>query len=264
MTQLPILNYHGIESRLRPYAWKEEEKEYVVRIDQFEAQAELLSVAGFKSLSLAEMGKWLEEFREDKEPVVMLTFDDGHISHYEWAMPALLKWNLKGLFFVSSELIGQGDHMDWRHLQDLLRHGFEIGSHGANHIPLSRLSESALLEEISGSKKKLEDKLGIAVKSFSVPRGFFSKPIASMTAASGYLHVFTSIYDLNLKGEDPLALKRLVVKRQMGLEDFFSTVSGYLGTMRYVERAKEKVRALVSPEFYMALSAAKRAFGGRK
>jgi len=178
--QLPILNYHGVESNRDQYLWLDEEKPYVLSLRRFEEQMDLISDSGFASLSMGGLDQWFDQEewisiprhcgersdeairalpagrseiasgtscpRNDGVPVerrsIMLTFDDGHVSHHEEVLPVLKQRKLNAIFFIPAGLVGYREQMTWPHLRQLLLEGFEIGSHGLRHIPLTHLKEA--------------------------------------------------------------------------------------------------------------------------
>ncbi len=257
MNQLPILGYHGIEARENQYTWLEEEKIYVLSLGAFDRQLAKISQDGFVALSLDEMEDWLGGKNIDEKPV-MLTFDDGHVSHFDHVAPILKRKNFRAIFFVPVSLVGQKEHMNWSQLKELIREGFEIGSHGFRHIPLSDLTHHELWKELQKSKITLEDKLGVPIKSFSVPRGFYQLRIREFAMELGYRFVFTSRFDVNVNGQDPWRLNRLALKRDTSFGDFGRYLQGDLGYRRMIERAKETVRRFIKPSFYDALANWKR------
>ncbi len=257
MNKLPILSYHGIEANEDQYSWLEPEKVYVFSLQAFEKQLAKLSEDGFKTLSLSELEEWLEG-KDLCEKPVMLTFDDGHISHFEHVAPLLKKKNFKAVFFVPVTLIEQAQHVSWSQLKEMVQEGFEIGSHGFRHIPLSNLTHHELWKELQKSKTALEDKLGIPIKSFSVPRGFYQLRIREFAMELGYRFVFTSRFDVNFKGQDPWRLNRIALKNNASFGNFCQFIQGDLGYKRIFERAKETARRFIKPSFYDTLADWKR------
>ena len=207
--------------------------------------------------SLPELNQWLEEDRGPAKKVV-LTFDDGHMSHFEHVVPALQKRKMKGIFFISAGLVGQKGLMDWHHLRELISQGFQIGSHGLTHQPLSDFTHHQLWKEMQKSKAILEDKLGHPVLCFSVPRGFYQMRIREVALELGYQLVFTSKFDVNQTGHDRYRLNRIAVKRNLSDRDFLRFINGNLGIRRTIEQVKEGIRRFVKPSFYDALAALKR------
>ena len=257
MNALPILNYHGVQSQEGEYDWQDCERSYVLSLTTFNQHLDYLSHDGFVPIDSENVGLWFKHTAMIQKPIV-LTFDDGHISHYRNVFPLLKNKGFEAIFFVSAGLVGRPDQMNWAHLKELVVQGFEIGSHGLRHIPLTNLTDSKLREELATSKKILEEHLGVEMKSFSVPRGFYEPRISKTAAQVGYRFVFTSQFDLNHRGEDVLCLKRLVVKKETSIDEFSRIVQGELGLKRYSEKAKDIARRFVSPSFYDVLVAIKR------
>jgi len=254
---IPVLNYHGIESSPKQYPWAAGERVYVLSALDFQTQIDKLSDRGFETLSLDHLPEALKGRREGKR--IMLTFDDGHISHFDHAAPRLRGRGQKGLFFISAGLVGKPYQMDWRHLRELITMGMEIGSHGMDHRPLVNLSNQALEREISGSKSRIEDALGTACVSFSIPRGFFNNRILTAAKKAGYQFMFTSRFDMNREGTDLMRLNRIAIKRGDNLENFERWMEGQLGIKRVVENVKEHARTLLPPAFYQSLARMKEA-----
>ncbi|MBI4358119.1 MAG: polysaccharide deacetylase family protein [Candidatus Omnitrophica bacterium] len=254
---LTILNYHGVEKEKGEYPWLDVERPYVISLKTFEEQLDLLLENGFKTLTMGELEDWVEGRCVYAKPVV-LTFDDGHIGHYQYVVSALSRRHFKGAFFIPAGLVGQQNHMGWEELKSLVASGFEVGSHGVKHIPLSDLSHHELWKELDKSKSTLERELGVPIKGFSVPRGYYQIRIREVAMELGYKFLFTSRFDVNEPGHDPWRLNRIAVKRNLSRGDFLRFVHGDLGYKRVVEQMKEAARRFVKPSFYDALADLKR------
>lgn len=254
--KLPILNYHGFQGRAGEYAWEGEEIPYVLEAQAFNDQLSEASKRGFYTLRSSELRAWAEGKKSGR--AMMFTFDDGLKSHYEHAAPALKRKGYTGIFFIPAGMVGRQTHMNWNELRNLSRDGFEIGSHGLNHVPLTDLTDGELREELETSKKILEEGLGVPVKSFSIPRGFHSGRLAAAAKKAGYEYLYTSRFDLNASEIDLFYLRRMVVKKSTTLNQFINFIEGNLGWRRPWEAMKEKVRGAVPPVFYDRLAAMKR------
>lgn len=247
ISRLAILNYHAIQSV---------GDEYAVSLSAFEAQLEEIMAQGFSLLTLNELKEWRRG--DQRKKPLLLTFDDGLQSHYDYAAPRLKKMDLAGIFFIPTDLVGTKGHMGWDEIRKLREQGFEIGSHGKRHIPLTDLSEEELREELSESKKVLEKKWGGPIRSFSVPRGFYQPRISKLAEEAGYEFVFTSQFDLNEREGNPLCLKRLAVRKNLSRGEFSQMIQGRLGAKRHWEALKSGVRSIFTPSLYDALASVKR------
>ena len=122
----------------------------------------------------------------------VVTFDDGHISHYELASPVLAKHGIQSIFFITSEWIGSTNRMSQQQIRDLLAAGHQIGSHTCSHAFLPGCSDRQLQYELHDSRKKLEDILGSNVNAISVPYGRWDRRVLRTCRESGYTRVYTS------------------------------------------------------------------------
>ena len=121
-----------------------------------------------------------------KDKSVVLTFDDGWESQYKYAVPILEKYKFPATFFIITNYTTR-PYMSWDELKDLVKNGFDIGSHTENHPPLTKRKEDQLKNEILGSKKALEDKLGITVTTLAYPYYLENKNVRDVVQKSGYL-----------------------------------------------------------------------------
>ena len=84
---------------------------------------------------------------------VVLTFDDGDVTHRDFVAPTLKKYNFTGTFFVTEALMDQVTFQDLRYMQ---ADGMEIGNHTRCHLSLKKLSDADIISDITGWDKELE------------------------------------------------------------------------------------------------------------
>jgi len=251
MQQFPVLNYHGIESRRSEYGWQDCELPYVISREIFQDHLRRLKKHGFTSANLPEFEDWALNSRHDDGKKILLTFDDGHRSHYDHVLPLLRENGFQGLFFVSAGWIGRTEYMGDKDLRRILEEGSMIGSHGFEHIPLPGLSDKQLDREIGDSKRALEDLLGFEVSSFSIPRGYYSPSVARQAKKAGYRFLFTSHFGMNRERTTSCYyIKRMALTAQDSVNDFERIVSGRLGSRAVSETCKEMLRRSLGPAFY--------------
>jgi peptidoglycan/xylan/chitin deacetylase (PgdA/CDA1 family) len=82
--------------------------------------------------------------------------------------------------------------MTWSMVRDLYRAGFTIGSHTRTHAWLANESSEKSLDEIAGSKRDLEERLGLTVRHFAYPGGQFTPPVVDLVARAGYRFAYTA------------------------------------------------------------------------
>jgi peptidoglycan/xylan/chitin deacetylase (PgdA/CDA1 family) len=123
---------------------------------------------------------------------VRFTFDDGHISNFEIAVPILEEFGVSATFFVTTDWIGREQYMRTDHLSQLVRRGHRVQSHSASHPFLTTINESRLCEELAGSKQRLESITGVQVDEISAPGGRWSLQVVRAAAEQGYSRFYTS------------------------------------------------------------------------
>jgi peptidoglycan/xylan/chitin deacetylase (PgdA/CDA1 family) len=166
-----VFAYHEITSEASPYS-------YAVTRQGFVEHLELVSRL---------------RNRPGPKPSLHFSFDDGHISNYDIALPVLENHSCKATFFVIVGRIGQSQgFMTWEHLKELVTLGHRVGAHGWSHKFLTGCSEDELRTELARSKAELENRLGILVEGISAPHGRWNHQVAAACAAAGYQQLYTS------------------------------------------------------------------------
>jgi peptidoglycan/xylan/chitin deacetylase (PgdA/CDA1 family)/CelD/BcsL family acetyltransferase involved in cellulose biosynthesis len=121
--------------------------------------------------------------------------------------------------------------LTWDQIRTMHAAGIGFGAHTLSHPALSRLSASALDEELRGSKAILEKQLGVPVSHFAYP---FGKPADYKTteqavARCGYRTAATTIWGVNTPGVNPYELYRVSLGEERHLATFaFKMVTLFL------------------------------------
>lgn len=114
-----------------------------------------------------------------------LTFDDGSEDH-AWVGRALVGRGVRGVFFLTSGLIGEPGFLTWAQARELAAQGHEVGSHGVDHLPVRSLSRSELVYQVRASKDRLEDELQVPVRYFAPPFGYDARGLREALLSCGY------------------------------------------------------------------------------
>ena len=123
----------------------------------------------------------------------LLTFDDGHMSNYEYALPLLQRYGLTGHFFITSGWTGKRrGYMHAEHLRALQKAGQHVGAHGWSHVLLTNCTRAELHRELYDARLALEDHLSAPVKSLSLPGGRSNAAVLAACEEAGYSKVWTS------------------------------------------------------------------------
>lgn len=216
----PILMYHHINNTMPAGP-------YVIRTDAFENQMKWLKENNYHVITYSQFYEALTQKTTLPEKPVVITFDDNNKDQYENALPILKKYNYKAIFFIPTAYIEKrGGVMTWEMLKTLVKDGMEIGSHSSTHPNLTVLPERQLYdEELIGSKKILEEKLGISIKFFAYPGGAKSGSVVQAVEDTGYLSSVTTNYDPNHRyDENPYRISRIYAGNS--LENFIDFING--------------------------------------
>ena len=161
-------------------------------------------------------------------PPVLISFDDGGVSAYDFIAPMLESRGWRGCFFITTDRIDTKAFMTRQQIRELYFRGHMIGSHSCSHPrKISECSKEQLLDEWQKSLNVLSDILEEKVTVASVPGGFYSRQIAEAAAESGVKVLFTSEPVQRITHVDGCAvIGRFSVKRGMGAQVPVDFVTG--------------------------------------
>ena len=222
--QVPVLVYHSFG----PAVSNKESKtatHYRVTEKMFEEQMKYLQANGYHPISFMSYIGGLKNNIKLPDKAVVLTFDDGWKTQYQYAVPILEKYKFTATFFIITDYVNNNykAYMSWDNLKDLVKNGFDIESHTKTHPVLTRLDSKKLSDELVGSKKILEDKLGIKVVALAYPNYMENSTVRDAVSEAGYLgaragwksfkNAFNHIYELKsqevVNNGNPFSSKRL-------------------------------------------------------
>ncbi len=118
-------------------------------------------------------------------PHLVVTFDDGTRDHYELAAPLLEEQSLRGVFYVSTALLGSKGYLTSEQCRELQARGHAIESHGHSHIPVHSIASALLHEELQQSRSVLEAVGGGKLASFAAVGGYVTPALEQAAHAAG-------------------------------------------------------------------------------
>lgn len=123
---------------------------------------------------------------------LLITFDDGHLSNYEIALPALARRGMSADFFVNPAMVGRPGFASWAQLREMAGAGMSIQSHGYDHVYLTGLSPRALRSTLSAAREEISQRVGVATTLLAPPGGHMPHGMAAVARECGYTHVLSS------------------------------------------------------------------------
>ena len=179
--------YHAIWSSADGSLPLTESHEHAVEAGDFRDQLDAIVSGGYGTIKLADLE------RPGSEPKsILITFDDGHESDLTIAAPELARRNLHAIFFVIWSYLGTPGYLNRDQVLELHNQGFEIGSHGLTHAPLTEICPAAASSEMLESKRRLEDLLQEPIAGLALPFGHYNDEVLQAAWAAGYRRVMTS------------------------------------------------------------------------
>ena len=215
-TGVPILTYH----KLGPRPPRARIKGLYLGAPLFARQLAELRAAGFESVRLGDV----QRPAGGRLPRVALTFDDGFANVLEHGLAPLAQNRFHAIQFLVAGQLGKTNEwdrasgeapeplMDVAQVREWLAAGHEIGSHSRTHPFLTRISQAQAREEISASKRHLEDLFGAPVEHFCYPSGDWNEAVRGLVIEAGYRTACTTTFGVNLADGDPFALKRITAR----------------------------------------------------
>lgn len=211
-TGVPVLIYH----KVGPLPADVLRKGLYVSPALFARQVAELSGAGFSSATMDEA----IAAEDNRGKRVAFTFDDGFENVLTHALEPLARHGFRAIvFLVPGQLGGWNEWdlpggevreklMDAAQVRDWLAAGHQIGAHTMTHPDLTEIPPAQAREEISASRKALEDAFGQPVEHFCYPYGTRNEAVRDLVAEAGFRTACTTDRGVNTRSTPPLEIAR--------------------------------------------------------
>jgi peptidoglycan/xylan/chitin deacetylase (PgdA/CDA1 family) len=182
-----IMCYHD-------FADKAGRSDMVIAHDTFRSQMQALKDANIPVIPMSDVLAWKRGEKNIPDEAVVISMDDGWVGVYNYAYPILKEFGYPFTFFLYKNYVNRGGRsMTIAQIKEMLAYGAEVGSHSVSHQDLrakhgktEEAYQAWLKEEIAGSKKYIDELLGVSCKVFAYPYGNKSPEIAQMCIDAGY------------------------------------------------------------------------------
>ncbi|MGQ5711793.1 polysaccharide deacetylase family protein [Desulforudis sp. DRI-14] len=206
-----------------------------VTAERFEADVRALRADGFNIISPEQMAGFL-----NGAPVppnaVLITFDDGYEGIYRCAYPVLAKYGAQAIVFVVAGYVGRPGYLTWDQLREMTESSvFVVGGHTFDahrraptgpgtsapqtvafvFDPAAGRKETILEyrdrveKDIALSNEAFSTHLGSEASFFAYPYGAYTPYFIDILRDNGYKYCFTVLHGVNVRGQNPLYLKRI-------------------------------------------------------
>jgi peptidoglycan/xylan/chitin deacetylase (PgdA/CDA1 family) len=218
--------------------------EWAVPRADFARQMEWLAGA-VRPLSLVQaLGTEVEQPLE-----VAVTFDDGYASVVDQALPVLRSLGLTATVFLNTAHVGDTqrrpsdpaaghypgeEFLLWRDVDQLLDVGWSIGSHGDQHLDLTRQPETVVRNELSTSKSKIEALSPGPCLHFAYTWGRHTRRLRELVEDAGYKWGLAGLHETVDIDSRPFEIPRMNVDRSYSLDDFKAIIHGDWDYLRFI------------------------------
>lgn len=217
-----------------------EESSSTISPDKFKSHLDMLKEENFNVISLGDLGRFMEGKAKLPPNAVIITFDDGYRSNYEYAFPALKEHDFPATIFMIVSRIGRttGEipKLSWDEMLLMQEHKIDFQSHsydghftvkvnaegdekpvlvGEKHDGVTGDKESPdarqlrVYEDLKLSKTLLEEKLGKPVEYFAVPYGWMDAELTKAANDAGLKYLLSIKSGVNVKRTDPNRIFRI-------------------------------------------------------
>lgn len=229
--------------------------------DCFGQHLAVLQENGYQFLTFSDLVRKVK-MGKSVDKAVSVTFDDGYLDNFEYALPILLEQGIPATFFVVSAIINVNPEnsttgnklypsrrmMTKQHLREMVSQGMEVASHTRTHVHVRHTLEASknrAWDEIAGSRKELEDITGVSVHSFAYPngqRGVFNAATRDLLLEAGYKFAATTIWGYVNQDCDPLEVSRMEIKANDNLDTFIAKATGRQDFRRWIHLIRDGSR----------------------
>ena len=196
--KIAVLCYHNIGTSEEKDRFPDE-KAWVITVENFKEHLDYLKENNYKTLTMDEFYRWKCGEIDLPYKSVLITFDDGFLSNYEYAFPLLKEYNMNATVFVVGSFIENSSENSWNGnlktymSKDILLNleeefpNIEVFSHSYNlhYQGAINQQENVLLDDI-----KKFDNFYKKTDVFCYPFGQYNISIETALESSGYKMAF--------------------------------------------------------------------------
>lgn len=202
-----------------------------IRREQFHAQIRELLDGDYNVMALPAVIAALQDGEKLPPRTVVLTFDGGHKSILDNAVPLLLRHGLPFTLFVATDNIERKttEYMSWDEVRKLARNDLvTIGLHPAVYQRLDEEPDAEILRQINSARVAYREKLGQEARFFAYPFGEYSQAYRDIIAKQGFTAAFGEQSGVAHAGTDHFALPRFAMTENYGDLDRFQMTANAL------------------------------------
>lgn len=197
---IPVLLYHDVSAA--------PSDEFGLTVETFRRHMAIVAASGRIPLTIDEYVAGLP--REPAGRPVLVTFDDGYRG-FGHVLDIMAEAGVgAATLYVTTQRFGGEEQRCWSELADAPVR-LQVGAHSRTHPQLDLLPAPRLLEEVAGAKDDVEQRLGLACRSFAYPHGHYGARVRGAVVDTGYASAAAVKNAFSHRDDDPFALARLTI-----------------------------------------------------
>ena len=209
---VPVLYYHSVKESA--------DNEVTITPEMLRAELKYIHDEGYVTLTISQLKAYILNNSSIPEKSILITFDDGYMDNYYNAFPILKDFNMVAtVFCITSELDGSY-YLSKDAIKEMSAYGIDIESHTVNHPHLNKMDYNKQLEQLTKSKKALEEITGKEINSIAYPFGDFNDDSLKAAKDAGYTLGFTTKLGLSDRSDNPFTLDRIYISSKYDMNTF--------------------------------------------
>lgn len=210
---------------------EDEYPETSIRREQFESHIRELVAGRYNVISLPAVVDALRRGESLPPHTVALTFDGGHRSVLDNAVPLLKKYGLPFTIFIATEHAAHpsSEYLGWSDLRDIRRDRLAtIGLHPDLYTRLYDRPDEEIARRINNARTAFRDQMGTEPDLFAYPFGEYSQSYRDIVEKQGFAAAFGQHSGAAFAGSDLYTLPRFTMTESYGGLDRFSLTADAL------------------------------------
>lgn len=229
--KIPILLYHNFVTTIPDS--DPDNFNYINTPESFEENVKTLLENGYTIISMKDLSNAYSGKTSLPDKPIIITFDDGYYSNYEYIYPILKKYNVKASIFIITDKIGKEidsiKYLSWDNCLEMQNSSLvEIFSHSTKHVFYDKRSPYELRDDVKESYRLIEKHLGKQnLKVFAYPYGAYTNETVRTLKNNG---IDFQVYDIginNFKYLDKNYLKRINIPCEMTGIEIIEEIENY-------------------------------------
>ncbi|MFD1020179.1 polysaccharide deacetylase family protein [Thalassobacillus hwangdonensis] len=207
-----------------------------INYKKIEEQFMYLSKNNYQTLLFSEQ----ENDKLISQETIVISFDDGFVSNYEFVFPLALKYKIKFNIFLTLDYIGTQNYLTWDMINEMYQSGYvEFGAHTKSHIDSRKINDANFASEIINVNDSIHKNSKIKVDDFCFPFGMYNENILQyLDNKKVYRRLYTS--DMVNRGSMNYSkiVGRIGIRDEDTLKDFERKVKGHYSSIYYFKRLR--------------------------